>query len=88
MPDGGSYTINDPVNPVGVHTITNDHATDTVLVDAGGVLFVNDLYSPGFPSPDAEVVLRRVLQLGLSIDTVAGGHGGTIPWEDFIALFQ
>ena len=80
--------IDDPVNPVGVHTIESDHSSDLMIVEAGGVLFVVDIFSPGLPAgPDAAPIVPRVLELGLTIDTVAGGHGGTIPWSDFAALF-
>lgn len=89
VPDGGSYVIDDPQNPVSIYTIESEHASDLVLVEAGGVLFVVDIYNPGLPlTPEADPILPRVTELGLEIDLVAGGHGGTIGWDDFVALFE
>ena len=88
VPAGGSYEIADAVNPVGIHTIESEHASDLVLVEVGGVLFVVDIYNPGLPlTPEADPIIPRVLELGLEIDTIAGGHAGTISWDDFVALF-
>jgi len=89
VPDGGSLEIADSTNPIGVHTLESEHAADLVLVDAGGVLFVVDIFNPGLPvTPEADPILPRVLDLGLAIDLVAGGHGGVITWDEFVALFE
>lgn len=88
VPTFGSLVIGEATNPVGIHTIETKHAADMVLVEAGGVLFVVDLFNPGLPpTPDADPILPRVLELGLDIDLVAGGHGGVITWDEFVALF-
>ena len=87
VPDGGSYTIADAVNPVAVHTIESEHASDLLLVEVNGVLFVVDIYNQGLPiTPDADPIRPRVQELGLDIDLIAGGHGGLIAWDDFVAL--
>jgi hypothetical protein len=79
---GGSFIIDDPVNPVGVYAITNNtHATDLVLahVEAAEAVFTSDIYSPGLPgSPiGAGEFYDAIVEHGLdaSVSAVLGGHG-------------
>ena len=68
-------------NPVSVLPFPNPHADDYLLVEAGGVLFVVDIFNPGFgfgpPAPD---LVAAVEAAGLEVFTVAGGHGASEPW--------
>ena len=89
VPDGGTVLIGGLTNPVGVHSFDVGHAEDYVLVDAGGVLWVVDIYQPipGVPVGDIGLAIRdRVEELGLDIDLIAGGHAAVISWDEFLSL--
>ena len=73
-------TIGSGTNPVNVVAFPNPHADDYVLVEAGGVLFIVDIYSPGTGQPLAPELVEAVNGLGLEVTTVAGGHGASEPW--------
>jgi hypothetical protein len=63
-----------------------------VYVDGAGVVFVSDLYSPNPAAESAgaggELLNARITELGLEVSTIAGGHGGVIPYEDFEGLLE
>jgi hypothetical protein len=46
---GDHITLPDTTRPVEIYTVDTTHAADMVVAVAGGVLFVSDIYSPGFP---------------------------------------
>ena len=72
--------LDSSVNPVHVVAFPNQHADDYVVVEAGGVLFLVDIYNPGTGAPIAPELLEAIDGLGLDITTVAGGHGASEPW--------
>ena len=72
--------LDSSVNPVHVVAFPNPHADDYVVVEAGGVLFLVDIYNPGTGAPIAPELLEAIDGLGLDITTVAGGHGASEPW--------
>ena len=72
--------LDSSVNPVHVVAFPNPHADDYVVVEAGGVLFLVDIYNPGTGAPIAPELLEAINGLGLDITTVAGGHGASEPW--------
>lgn len=89
IPDGGTVLIGGVTNPIGAHSLAVGHAQDYVLVDVGGVLWVVDIYqpAPGAPVPPEGLLIRdRVVELGLDIDVIAGGHAATISWDEFLSL--
>jgi hypothetical protein len=65
---------------VSVHPLPNPHADDYVLVEAGGVLFLVDIYSPGTGGTIPPELVEAVAGLGLDVTTAAGGHGASEPW--------
>jgi glyoxylase-like metal-dependent hydrolase (beta-lactamase superfamily II) len=67
-------------NPVNVRAFPDPHADDYVVVEAGGVLFLVDIYSPGTGGAPSPELVERINGLGLEITTVAGGHGASEPW--------
>jgi glyoxylase-like metal-dependent hydrolase (beta-lactamase superfamily II) len=89
VPADGSVTIDDDTYPVVVYPIANTHAEDMVIVYVGGagVVFVSDLYSPNPAATSAgaggQLLYDRITELGLEVETIAGGHGGSISFEDF-----
>ncbi|MDX1520298.1 MAG: MBL fold metallo-hydrolase [Anaerolineae bacterium] len=88
----GPFTISDGTNSVEVYRIENTHAEDMVItfVPEAGVVFVSDLYSPNPDAPSTGpggVVLNdAITQFDLDVSTIAGGHGGTIAFEDFESI--
>ena len=77
-PEG--VTLESGTNPVHVHAFPNPHADDYMLVEAGGVLFLVDIYSPGTGGTVPPELVEAVNGLGLEVTTVAGGHGASEPW--------
>ncbi len=90
VPMDGSLILESGSNPVNVYPLNNDHAEDMVVIEAGGVLFVADIYTP-IPNaplpPEAEIIHDLITELGLQVDTIAGAHGQTIPFEVFDEKF-
>jgi glyoxylase-like metal-dependent hydrolase (beta-lactamase superfamily II) len=91
VPADGSYTIPDEEHPVEVYPIANEHAEDMVLIYVGqpGVVFVSDLYSPspgGDPGAGGMLVRDAIEAAGLEVAVIAGGHAGTISYEEFTSL--
>jgi glyoxylase-like metal-dependent hydrolase (beta-lactamase superfamily II) len=88
----GPFIISDATNSVEVYRIENTHAEDMVItfVPEAGVIFLSDLYSPNPNAPSAGpggIVLNEAITgFDLDVSTIAGGHGGTITFEDFEAL--
>lgn len=92
VPGDGSVILPDAVNPVGIYPMSTPHAADLVIVEAGGVVFVVDIYSP-FPGATqlpagARLLQDRIVELGLQPEIIAGGHGGTIPYSEFTNLLS
>ena len=93
VPADGSLTIPDELQPVEVYPVENTHAEDMVLffVPNEGVVFVSDLYSPNpgaEPGPGGQAIYETIVDAGLEVSLVAGGHGTTIPFEEFEALLS
>ena len=74
-----SKKLPDATRPVQVFAITSQHAADMTMIylPQQKILFVSDLFSPGFPPnpPEAREVLDAVTGRSLAITTIAGGHG-------------
>jgi glyoxylase-like metal-dependent hydrolase (beta-lactamase superfamily II) len=89
VPPTGSVTLDDPVRPVIVLAEATEHATTTILVyvPSEGVLFVNgDTYTPATPpGPGARTLDQTIQANGLTVNWIAGGHGGVISYADFQA---
>lgn len=66
-------------NPVEIYTVNTTHAADMVVAVANGVLFVSDIFSPGFPPsvPALRELRDTITEHEISIAKIAGGHGGT-----------
>ncbi len=66
-------------NAVRVYTVNTTHAADMVVAVAGGVLFVSDIFSPGFPPNVAALRELRdaITENEIDVTLIAGGHGGT-----------
>ncbi|MGI9303350.1 MAG: hypothetical protein ACR2RB_11675 [Gammaproteobacteria bacterium] len=91
VPADGFTQIDDDRTPVSIYTF-DDHAQDMVIVEAGGVVFVVDSYSPNPAatalSPGGLALHQRILDLGLDVQSIAGGHGGVISFRLFSELAQ
>ena len=83
---GEPVVIGTDTNVVTVYPFPNEHAEDYVLVEAGGVLFVVDIYNPGlgFGAPPP-ALFDWVESQGVAVDQLAGGHGGVDRWADLVA---
>lgn len=79
---GDALSLPDADRPVDVFPIVTAHAEDMLIahVPAGGVVFVSDIFSPGNPAyPPAALELHTALvDLGIDVQVIAGGHGSTI----------
>lgn len=79
VPVGGELTLPDATRPVRVIHTPTTHAADMVVAYTPNqhVMFVSDIFSPGLPPnpPAAKEVLDLVVNKGLTIDVIAGGHG-------------
>jgi glyoxylase-like metal-dependent hydrolase (beta-lactamase superfamily II) len=75
----GTKLIADAQRPVQAFAITSTHAADMLVIylPQQKVLFVSDLFSPGFPPnpPAAREVLDAISARGVAVTTIAGGHG-------------
>jgi len=87
VPATGPVTLDDPVRPVIVLAEPTTHATTTILVyvPSEGVLFVNgDTYTPATPPGAGARTLDETIRAnGLTVNWIAGGHGGVISYADF-----
>ncbi len=91
VPAGGSITLPDSTNAVGAYSLETTHAADMLLfyVPSAKVAFSSDLYNPGLPPVGIgpQELYRSITDThSLDVDTVVGGHGGTISFTDFAAI--
>jgi glyoxylase-like metal-dependent hydrolase (beta-lactamase superfamily II) len=91
VPAGGSLRIDDTLRPVVAFPVVTTHAADMtiIFVENPGVIFVSDIFSPGGAAGAGAVELNTaIVNNGLNNPAfiIAGGHGGTIPYSDFLAL--
>ena len=92
VPADGVFTVEDGLNTLEVYPIANGHAQDMVIthIPEAGVVFVVDLYNPnpaaGNLPPGGQLLGDRIAELGLTVSTIAGGHGGTIDFATFDGL--
>jgi len=90
VPAGGSMTLPDAVRPVEIYDVNNVHAAGMLMVYAPNeqVLFESDLYNPGLPPiPPWALGLHAsiVNDWGLTVATIAGGHGtSTSTFAEFL----
>lgn len=70
------------------------HSTDMSIVyveqrggaTGGNELFVSDVYTPGAPpGANGQALNNLIVNQGLDVDTIVGGHGATIAYADFVA---
>lgn len=94
IPAGGTYVLDDPMNPVTVYELASTHAQDLVLpfVESAGIAFTVDIYSPNFGMNPfgAQEVLDAFDAAGITADVneIYGGHGfgaGTVATVQMIA---
>lgn len=77
---GDSYSFGGGEGPgVEVYAIDSEHAADMLIVWANGIVFVSDIFSPGFPPTISSLreVRDGIDRNELNVDLIAGGHGGT-----------
>jgi glyoxylase-like metal-dependent hydrolase (beta-lactamase superfamily II) len=91
VPILGSFRIEDIDRPVAVHPAPTTHVADMVIVSVenAGVIFVSDIFSPGGAAgPGAVEFNNAVIAAGIDTNNalIAGGHGGTIAYADFVGL--
>lgn len=90
-------TLSDATRTVEIYWVDNAHAGDMLMVylPAQSMLYVTDLYSPLVipievaPLPEPQLgwaisVNEAVELLGLSVQTVVGGHGGAAPYSNLL----
>lgn len=92
--DDTQFLLDDANAPILVYSLPSTHARDLLLVyvdlPGNGILFVTDIFSPGFPPAGTgpEEILTALSDYELSVDLIAGGHGtGTATLdvlEDFV----
>jgi glyoxylase-like metal-dependent hydrolase (beta-lactamase superfamily II) len=65
-------------NPVRVYPVSTTHSADMVVAVANGVLFVSDIFSPGFPPsvPALRELRDTITANDIDVQMIAGGHGG------------
>ncbi|HEX8697604.1 MAG TPA: MBL fold metallo-hydrolase [Myxococcaceae bacterium] len=93
VPAGSSFTLPDTTNAVRAYSLPTVHAADALLfyVPSVKLAFQSDLYNPGNGGSSigngAKEVHKAITQTySLSVDTVAGGHGGYAPIAELNAL--
>ena len=61
---------------------TIPHVNPKVLayVPGAGALFQSDIFF-GAPGPDTTALYEAISDLGLEVETIVGGHGGTLPYS-------
>ncbi|HEX5862080.1 MAG TPA: MBL fold metallo-hydrolase [Nocardioides sp.] len=88
VPAGGSRLLDDANQRVRVLPFPVDHSVDMAVAFAerGGVLFVSDVYTPGSPPGATGQALNDLIEANsLDVQWIAGGHGGFISYDDFLA---
>ncbi|MEZ4362986.1 MAG: MBL fold metallo-hydrolase [Kofleriaceae bacterium] len=86
---GATLTLADATRPVQIYTVNTTHAADMLVAVVNGVLFVSDIFSPGFPpSVPALRELRAAItdHPAITVATLAGGHGGVATLAELDAL--
>jgi glyoxylase-like metal-dependent hydrolase (beta-lactamase superfamily II) len=75
----------DSATPVTVYPFPNPHAEDMVLIEAGGALWVVDIYTPGLGAGSPpEALVDFVTEQGIEVTQLVGGHGATDAWADVV----
>lgn len=81
IPMGGTYVLDDVMNPITIYELPSTHAQDLVLpfVESAGIAFTVDIFSPNFGvNPfGAQEVLDALDGAGITadVDAIFGGHG-------------
>lgn len=81
IPTGGTYVLDDVMNPITVYELPSEHAQDLVLpfVESAGIAFTVDVFSPNFGvnPAGAQEVLDALDAAGVTadVDAIYGGHG-------------
>lgn len=89
VPDGGELTLADATNPLRILDVESDHAEDMVFpyLPSTGAVFIVDVYSPGLTPflPLAIQARDELTRLGITINSIVGGHGGVATLADLDA---
>ncbi len=88
VPNGGLVALNDADQRVQVLSFDVPHSVDMTVtfVEQGGVLFVSDVYTPGGTPGEGGQALNDLIEANnLNVEWIAGGHGGFISYDDFLA---
>jgi glyoxylase-like metal-dependent hydrolase (beta-lactamase superfamily II) len=88
VPASGSVLLNDADQPIRVLAFPVAHSVDMTVtfLEQAGVLFVSDVYTPGAPPGDGGQALNDLIEANnLDVQWIAGGHGGFISYDDFLA---
>lgn len=89
VPEGGELVLADGTNPLRVLDVQNDHAEDMVFpyLPSTGAIFIVDVYSPGITPflPLAIQARDELTRLGITINSIVGGHGGVATLADLDA---
>jgi len=93
VPAGGNITLPDASSAVRAYSLPTAHAADALLfyVPSVKLAFQSDLYNPGNGGSaignGAKELHKAITQTyNLSVDTVAGGHGGYAPIAELNTL--
>ena len=88
----GEYELSDGSQSLTLHALESPHVMPMVVayLPQQRILFESDLYTPGVPAatPDAIALLESITDLGLEVDTIVGGHGGSGDFEALAALAE
>jgi glyoxylase-like metal-dependent hydrolase (beta-lactamase superfamily II) len=88
---GDHITLPDTARPIDIYTVDTVHTADMLVAVAGGVLFVSDIFSPGFPAvPQFVRELRQAItdNPSVRVERIAGGHGGVATLAELDALIE
>jgi glyoxylase-like metal-dependent hydrolase (beta-lactamase superfamily II) len=88
VPDGGNILLNDADQRIRVLSFDVTHSVDmtVIFVEQAGVIFVSDVYTPGSPPGEGGQALNDLIEANnLGVEWIAGGHGGFISYDDFLA---
>lgn len=88
VPNDGNVVLPDVTTDVEVYPIATPHAVDMTIPFAvqEGVVFVSDIYTPGGdPGAGGQALQDLIEAQNLNVSWIAGGHGGVISHEDFLA---
>lgn len=79
----GERAVEDGAQRLELYEITSiPHVNPMVLayVPSSGALFQSDLFFAG-PGPDAAALYEAIVELGLDVEQIVGGHGGVLPFS-------